>query len=326
MKLKDVLKGLENARSRKLDWREIGRALTDVDSSGAWRDLYETPTAWLTAVANATELSEGFLRRIRLAYRFIADWQAKHPKANLLSSDTHLSFISAEILKRLHDIEPKKAEALLAEVGKRKVAHHEIKAAYASVVGPSRTIMKPEAELGGILGPGIHRAKNLSASKLGIRQTQAFVVNAFKAVQDNLDQLCGRGETAIPFRFYKFDFTAPQAVAVGLVSSGVKFADGIDFRNIMSMPPRGQKIQLLGEIALSSTFFRRYWLVLPAKSPFTTSLADDLQELDLHSVGVATWSSDAPGELEIVARPRGNPVPDRQEIGRADVLRQGIPS
>lgn len=326
MKLQDVLKDLEDAKSRKTDWRDIGRALNDVHESGRWRDIYETPSAWLTAVANASKLSEGFLRRIRMVYRFIAEWQTEHPGSKLLDTKTHFSLASAEILKRLHDIDPAGAEALLTEVSERKVAHHEVKTAYESIVGSSRPNTEPEAVLGGAMNFGERKAKNLSASKLGIRQTRAFGENAYKAVVNHLDQLSGRGEIVIPFRFYKFDFTAPQAVAVGLTNSGVRFADGFDFRNIVSSPPRGKRNQLLGEVALSSTYFRRYWLILPAKSPFTVALADDLEELDLHSVGIATWSADAPGELEVITKPRGNPVPDRQEIGRADVLRQGIPS
>ena len=326
MEIDDDLKNLKDAKSRRKDWREIARILLDAQRSGRWRAKYGTPTDWLSAAAETTGFSRGFLGRFRTIYAFIEKWQADRPEINLLDTATHLSFASGELLKRLHDIDSDKADALFLEIGKRKVRHHEVKSAYEEAAGIRKPKIEPKASFGGVVNYGPRKATNLSASKIGIRQSRVFSARAYQAVAANRDRLSGRGDIDIFYRSYKFDFATPHAVAVGLANFGVKFVDGFDFRNIASTLPRGQRNQLLGEVALSSTFFRRYWLVLPEKGSIAGWIAKDLQNLDLHSVGVATFSEDSLGELTIIAKPRGNPVPDRQEIGRGEVFQQGIPN
>jgi hypothetical protein len=326
MELEDILKDLEDAKSRKKDWREIGRILVEVQQSGRWRDEYQSPTAWLAAVADTTRFSKGFLHRFRTVYEFIERWQEDRPETELLENGSHFSFASGELIKRLHDIDPAKADELLLEISKRKVPYHEVKTAYEHAAGISKPKKEPKASFGGVVNYGPGKAKNLSASKFVIRQSRAFSERAYQAVEANRDRLTGRGDIEVFYRDYKFDFATPHAVAIALANFGIKFVDGFDFRNIASSLPRGQRNQLLGEIALSSTFFRRYWLVLPEKGSIAASIAEDLQNLDLHSIGVATLSEDSPGELTIIAKPHGIPVPDRQEIGRGETLKQGIPN
>lgn len=318
MDLNRALERLKEARQNK-DWITIARILAEVRESGAWRKSFPSHSDWLNAVAAALDYSPATLRRMIAARSFLDDVTGQEPKLQVMdpavgSGGFLLSTI--EILKRLHDLDPDAAMKRLWDVQSGRVGYRSLKKEYDSYfpdLDSSSVVRNPPYQQRSPFPPA-------DSAKVGVRRAKLFAEQAQKAVAAQLEEFSGPG-CSFHFRRYRFDYASPDAVAIGRKGFSIEFVDGFEFRQLGSRLPRSELNRLLADLALASTFFRRYWLITTAHARTLESLSRSLDRLALRSVGLGQARDE---RIEIAAAPSGAPTPDRQELGKAAVYGQGI--
>ena len=80
---------------------------------------------------------------------------------------------------------------------------------------------------------------------------------------------------------------------------------------VMGMADPRQSRSVVAHVAVTSSFYDLFWLVL-ADIRDGTSIAEEVENLGLVNVGVAVFSLE--GKSEIIKRPTGMPFPDRRAL------------
>lgn len=319
MQTGQALTALEGAKVDKKDWREVSGIVSEILQSRAWREEYPTPTAWLEAASEVSGYSSAILRRMCAVRSFLENVKDDFGAPQILTDNTTRAPIATmEILKRVHDIDASKAKELFDKILLGKVSHREVQAAYQDMLGPS--------PFGG--GKGLPRdsAQNVSmGNKFGKRAAHEFLQIAASIVESKLQVLTRDAQARFYFQQFKFNFAAPDAVALRMKGNGIEWIDAFDMRYMTGALARRKRNQLLAEIAFGATFFRNYWVIVEKRGALASSIAKDARFLELHSVGVAEFDRENPEKLHILLKPELAAEPDRQSVGIADVMQQGIP-
>ena len=88
--------------------------------------------------------------------------------------------------------------------------------------------------------------------------------------------------------------------------------------------PDGLPQDSAAESACGATFFRNYWGIVEKRGTLASSIAKDVRFLELHSIGVVVFDRNNPERLHVLLKPELPAEPDRQPVGIADAMQQGI--
>lgn len=334
MDLDQALKALDAAKLRKAPWQELATVIETVRSTGAWKDRYTTPTAWIAAAAHASGYSAGALNRMIACLRFLKLIVSEKPglsgASEILDPAAGAGLLSSvELLKRIYDVDPGRARELISVVAGHAITFRQLKAEYDKVISaPQPDLIVGNPPFAGRRGSAadnefLMHYVGVAANKLGIRHSRQFEDNAFAIIKRNLVDLSGPG-ASIHLRRYRFKFANPDAVAIQRTGFSLVALDGFEFRNITAPIARNALNKLMAEIALSASFFRRYWLVLPRHGDFASRIADEAKELGLFSLGILEIVPQ--DKVTITLRPSKEPAPDRQEAAKREVFASGVPT
>ncbi|NVJ98167.1 MAG: hypothetical protein HWE25_08445 [Alphaproteobacteria bacterium] len=162
-------------------------------------------------------------------------------------------------------------------------------------------------------------------NKFGKRAAHDFLQLAASIVKSKHQVLTRDAQARFYFQQFKFNFAAPDAVALRMKGNGIEWIDAFDMRYMTGALPRRKRNQLLAEIAFGATFFRNYWVIVEKRGALASSIAKDARFLELHSVGIAEVDLAKPDKVDILLKPELSPLPDRQGQAIREVMGQGIP-
>ena len=316
MDVNDVLKRLYDAKKSNIDWREIGQMLDEVRTHGRWRQHYESPSSWMNSVSEKSGYSVGMLQRMLASRRFLSDMAKENPKKYTeflsVSDGPKLPLAAVEIVKRIFDIDPHKGQDLLNKVAKDEASFTTVKKEYNAIIQNSGTLYRGRGPL------------FVSAGKMGLRQARQFSQDAFEVLMHHLPEIVGREDVSVYFRKYRFKYVTLDAVAVGGKRTRPEFVDGFDFRFLGPIMIRARRKQVLAELVFASSFFRSYWLFVPEVSEFVQTIAEDLQKLEVTSIGIGVVDTNGVGTIEIILQPQRTEFSGRQELLLEEILQQGL--
>jgi hypothetical protein len=313
MSIDHLLTELEGAR-KKIGWREIVAKIHQVEGLAAQDPRFQPKSRLRQLLAKTTGYSENMLRRMELADRFVST-VAEQPGSELHAFDptcgtgsflrTALSMSKVEVAKRTYDIDKSKGLTILRDIIRDDPPLETLKDRYNVVVSDPPY-------------PG--------ARKAAPRDLLSYEKALFSTILDNLEEFVGDREAQAYFKRFTFQFAGPDAVAVGVRSDnyGIEFVDGFEFRRISGDAPKSMFNRAIADLALSSTFFRAYWVAMnedDREPPEVT--VDALNELGLMSVGLFRRKNG--NEIEIVRRPTLRPSPDRQDVVKREIAHRALP-
>lgn len=132
------------------------------------------------------------------------------------------------------------------------------------------------------------------------------------AAHSDIESLSGN-DADLEVKKVKFDYVTPDAVVVGSQDNVATFVDAFSLKRLPAGTPRTHFTKLVSDIAFSSTFFRRYWLLLDASLKDAEDIGASIADLDLKNVGIALYERGKQDDLSLLHMPSGGPVPDRQQ-------------
>lgn len=304
-----VISGEEGSKPH---WIVVASQVEEIRQSGAWRLAYNSPTEWLEAAAKAANLTPNTLRRFLAAFRYLKTKQAADSSIDLFSGSSAFDIGAIELIKRIGDISPSKADEYLTQHMKEDVSYRDIKRGYDLIV-----VNPPYAT---------SATANPDAGKLGLRRTHDVKKRLADVVQKQIGDLSDTEDAKVLPGRYEFEFASPDVVAVGSKEFSVDFVDGFEFKRLGTKVAPSALRRAIADIAFAATFFRRYWVFIDADHEAASALNTSIEKLGLLSVGIAFAPEPAAKKLKILRRPKAPPSPDRHDMARQAVLAQGLPT
>lgn len=317
----------------KPHWIAVANSVEDIRRSGNWQPEFESPTAWLEAAAKASGYTTNTIRRFIAAVKFLERKGSKTEKYLLdpfCGGGRHgLEIGHIELIKRVDDISPTTADLMLDRLDGSGITFRDIKKQYDELVGRSNfVVVNPPYSTSKTISPEFAKLvlASVDAGKLGLRRSHQDKRTVKNIVQREISRLSDSNAAKVFADRYKFDFVAPDVVAVGQEDYSVSFVDAFELKKLSKHSPPNTVRKAVGEIAFASTFFRRYWVLLENGSDAGALLNEAFDTLKISSVGIATVDLAEVQEIEILRRPSAPPTPDRHDIARSSILSQGIPA
>ena len=278
-------------------WTAIGETLARLEEKGS-ADAQGVP--WAQHVLNRLDevgrpIAAQQLRKIRRCYIFLKNEAQVDP-----ADYSHCSLSGVEVVAKIFAIDPAKGQEQLKEL-KRGLQYIVLLRRYEALRG----------------GPGQAAANFRTAARRNRGHPKERHENVEKKVIQWIEDepTLFFGEDVLRF----FSTQAPQG--------GFKKADSV-FRfakigeknppryaafdiKVMGMADPRQSRSVVAHVAVTSSFYDLFWLVL-ADIRDGTSIAEEVENLGLANVGVAVFSLE--GKSEIIKRPTGMPFPDRRAL------------
>ena len=282
---------LEDIKQSTVTWVDIVRALTKLEA-GSIMDEHGRP--WARVIAEATGHGLNQLRKMQRTVRTVEQLAHDHPfdLDRLLQS---FPFSQVEILARIAKADQNRGLELIREClsANRVPTYRELQDRFYEIRD---------------------NAPQVSSIAAGQRAARQFENLCF-------DLLVEKKATILP------GFSGNEGIKVIRWSGGLRFAspdlvivfrdanhtltvDAVDCYSIYGDVAQDETAKRLTRVATESTFFRRFWILMPPWSPVSLvrSMCD---ELDLPNVGV-TVIDPATKETFDERTPKGGPIPDRQ--------------
>ncbi|OUC14613.1 MAG: hypothetical protein B0A82_11200 [Alkalinema sp. CACIAM 70d] len=340
--LADALARIKGEPGNTPHWTTVAKEVAEIRNSGEWRGKYASPTEWLEAAAKASGRTPNTIRRFLAAWTFLENSRDKPPfdpflgdgalTLELLNRTAHagagkkrirsLDIGVVELAKRINDIAPNQAVTALQRYIADDMSYRDVKRLYDQLV----------AGKAASLAPGSPRLKSIEtfpvidAGKLGLRRVRQDKESLAELLSKEIQEFSGTAAKVFAHK-YSFEFVAPDAVSIGRDGFTVEFVDGFALEKLGSHPAPGTMRKVIAEAAFSSTFFRRYWLLIDGAAESAAEIARAMETLQLSAVGIAIFKQKSTKKpFEIILRPSNKPSPDRHDLSRAAVMNQGVPS
>ena len=286
-------------------WTAIGETLARLEEKGS-ADAQGVP--WAQHVLNRLDevgrpIAAQQLRKIRRCYIFLKNEAQVDP-----ADYSHCSLSGVEVVAKIFAIDPAKGQEQLKEL-KRGLQYIVLLRRYEALRG----------------GPGQAAANFRTAARRNRGHPKERHENVEKKVIQWIedeptlffgDEVSGallKKESHYSFKNYpKSDFGKADLVFIVkyLYREKSNRYIGIDIK-IMGMADPRQSRSVVAHVAVTSSFYDLFWLVL-ADIRDGTSIAAEVENLGLANVGVAVFSLE--GKSEIIKRPTGMPFPDRRAL------------
>ena len=322
---RQALADLQDAKKRKKDWLEIVAILEEVRTSETWQETYENHSAWLTAAAESSGYSESILRRMLAASRFLEELKSEiSDYERIVASGNGLPFSTIEILKRIHYVAPKKAVELFPLISRGEISHRQVLKEQSELTQLQRfeTPFERDGTFSDVFGPA-EPAKFVRRHRK--RPDLEFSEEAVAVVHKHLHKFCGDEEAKFHFQRYQFEYAMTDAVAIKLDGLNVDWIDGFEFRYLPPHVLKRKRLNLIAEVALAASFFRKYWMIIPKLGELGEQLNEDFRRLGVANIGVIEIGDFAGREYRLHDQPEDAVDAPRQVSAAATVLSQGIP-
>lgn len=227
-----------------------------------------------------------------------------------------------ELAKRINDIAPDQAVTALQRYIADDMSYREVKRLYDQLVAGNAASLAPDSPR----LKSIETFPVIDAGKLGLRRVRRDKESLAELLSKEIEEFSGTAAKVFAHK-YSFEFVAPNAVSIGRDGFTVKFVDGFDLEKLGSHLAPSTMRKIIAEAAFSSTFFRRYWLLIDGAAEDAAKIAGAMEKLQLTAVGVAVLKQKSTKKpFEIIRRPSNKSSPDRHDLSRAAVMNQGVPS
>jgi hypothetical protein len=279
---------------------ELTQELARADSKNLAEMGFNSSAEVMSRFATARKVTVNTARRQLAVASFLRSILPKDRYEYLVENDTP-PFNTLEVLKRIHDLDPKSAEDMLPSVLGRRI----------TFVSISETYQATQASIP-------QAGKRIAAKRDVAIEFEKVVIDTLVRNPSVLygPKLLPRIEA--PRRGKSdFAFALPDAVAI-YESNGDRFYDGIEVR-MPTDSARHQVWHILERVHLMATFFTHTWLILPkASNPdqdsFMTNFLAAKRSLGLPSVGVAVVTIGETVSFGIAVSPTGLSEIDRRHL------------
>jgi hypothetical protein len=278
----------------------LAQELERADSKTLAEAGFNSSAEVMLRFASARKVTVNTVRRQLAAAHFLQHVLPKDRYAYIVENDTP-PFNTVEVLKKIHDIDPKSAEEMLPSVLGRRVTFLSISEKYHA----AQTAI-PQT------GKSIAARRDV-AIEFEKEVIETLVLNPSVLYGPKL-----LPKIDVPRRGkVDFAFALPDAVA-NYELNRLRLYDGIEVR----MPTdnaRHQIWQILERIHLMATFFTHTWLILPKavrpdQEAFMANFLVAKKSLGLPSVGVAVAMMGETVSLDILVSPSGPSEIDRRHL------------
>lgn len=298
----DAASILKDIKQSTVTWVDVVRALTALETSSI---MDERGRPWARVVAEETGHGLNQLRKMQRTIKAVEALASGHSfdLDKLLQS---VPFSQVEILARIAKADQDKGLELIQQclTATRVPTYRELQESFCEIRD---------------------RSPQGSAIAAGQRAARKFESLCF-------DLLVEKKATILP------GFSGSEGIKVVRWSGGLRFAspdlliafrdakhtltvDGVDCYSIYGDVAQDETAKRMTRVATESTFFRRFWILMPSWSPawLVRSMCD---ELDLSNVGVIVIDPDSKEIDEAQTRtPKGDPVPDRRNTAEQTMKR-----
>lgn len=237
-----------------------------------------------------------------LIYRYLAVW--KFASAHLVPTDASwdalcdVPFASIELIKRVWDLDRRFARAALHDVLAGKISVRRLQAEVRSI----------EAK---------RQAQNLRSTAYTARQeAEAKIIDAIEG--QYLETFSNIKEAQFVERTASILLHARADLAIVIEEHGrIEAVDGIELKTRVHIPMRARIWEMIARWLYSSTFYRRFWIVITPQT-YEELLISEIQEAlaegSLNNIGVAkaTVAKNGRVTMRVIRSPGGPPSPDRR--------------
>lgn len=291
-------------RSRADQWLSTADAALATLQQEQWRQTHPSANDWIADTASRSGYTvNAFRRHIRVAEFLRARTPAEAWPALLRQSPP---FGTLELIQRLFDVAPEKADQLLPQAVRGELTFRALRALY------------QEAQQGVIHSDGKKHFANRS---------QKFFLHARSAIQKYQQDFFGALTRGIQIEWMTsirgFPYAKPDLIAVGRRSdqSHPEFVDAFELKLFGADDSKHVLLKTLQQVSLMEGFFRQLWLIYPRSHPTLPTHEQHIQELSFHllnldmdSVGIALvadgeGNSPEDSAPEIRCFPKANPRP-----------------
>lgn len=283
--LESLLSRLAGAKQNKVAWAHV---------AGLVRGLYAeahsgiaTKDGHLRLAAKSSGYTPGALRRMVSALEY-GQRLERERRVGSLERLLDLPYYAVEALKRLDDLDRQAVDTLIPQLLAGDITYPEVIRRYNEAAN-----LRPQA---------------LNGQKAGRRSALAFLDLSRQAAERHMAELSDSDDVNFWVSSRRLRLIRPMVM---LVDNSFSFIDAIDAKFFSAANASGIDAAIC-EAALAATFFRRYWLFVPAEAGVAAQIAEMLDTLSLRSTGVVAIGGSAVDPLDIHKRPSGPPVPDRQ--------------
>lgn len=284
---------LTDARTHGMQWRAIVRALRELTSKGSF-DSQKRP--WIEVAASLTGYTVAQLRQAQRTYTAIERFIEKQDLP-LHALDWPLS--NLEVISRIAKLSPQRAETILISTTQK--TWRELNKIHATL----------REEAGSAISP-------MSA---GHRSARTFInalseaLSEKRTIQNLLGQECIPSSQLLKAWPGRYLFAHPDFFT-GYTQSGTFRLAAFEGLRCYGKINLQAAANAASKAAVEATFFARYYWCLSTRQP-----AGDLVKmrdlLGLLNVGIIVVES---GRVEIISKPTGSPLPNRQDMLLEDPL------
>jgi hypothetical protein len=295
MDIEQAIQEITNFRDRGQNWCWLAGIVQDVTQRQLWRSLFNSNAEWVKEAAKRSGYHPAVIRRMVRAKQFL-DRMISEEGIPLCKED-NMPLASIEILERMYQLAPDRVKELLPSAVRGQITLREVQGEYDEIVNK--------------------RPDKAEQRGLERRHAKAFEQRAIKAIYDTIQYFSGDA-SILKVR----PTITPFPLGVNLVAvtcrDWEREYDGFAIR-LGGDGSRNNRGSVLQNIAFSSQFFRRYWIVLPehVAMDFEEYLYDSLRTLQLYNVSIAVLRNQPQGsspedlwEMRSVYRPEATSTQD----------------
>lgn len=296
-------------------WLKSAAHLARVLDSGSWRSRYPSEALWYRHMSETQGYNAATLRRQVRLLRFL-ERQLGHKKLSALGS-SHIPMGALELLMRMRELSPARADALFDEVMTGAVSYRSLKAEYDLLVR--------------------NAGRRASPRQQAPRRAARFEENVAKFIQKYPDPYVGQrqakffrtSQNRLPgFPFELADLSAVlldgENNAIGIVGFDIRLISGEKNSASTSVS------RILESIGFRADFFQVYWTFIQEDrgNNVAARLAEYLQLAGRGAVGVVSVEPDAAEGLPTRGRVSILKLPSLEGpvVGRSEAQRRVIDS
>lgn len=275
------------------DWLALASELSRDLKSGAWKGHHSSPATWLSEVGKTVGYSPATLRRQIRIWEFLSQHLGKKSLSRLRTSKAPMATL--EVLMRMNELVPIKAQKLLNKVIAGEISYRKLKAQYDEIIGSSSGRVNPR--------------------QIAPRRQSKFVESLVEYVQTHEEQFLFHKSREfvrnVRTRIRGFPYPLPELVATGTNEEGIEFVDGFDFRLITRNQSPSDLVKIVEAINLRAIFVTHYWVFI--QEARNQKVAHALMEIEpsvlTPTIGIVSVRSDLKDKtiseesIEILQRP-----------------------
>jgi len=293
MPYQTILRELQQLKELKNNWYSVAMAVAKLKSES---DGPRQPARRLSDASDSCGYIPNTLNRMLAVREFLDSVKDRIPELQAIDANV-LPFTSLEVVKRLHQVDPKQGIRRLIDVATGRITIRRLREIYNSTVAENTNCA--------------------SAHQMARFEMKDFEDTALKVVRSSAEELLGGGNSYVidhpPFSFpisavaFEPNTHKKKSLPYGFDFAFNRFSDKTSVH------------QFIRRTLFASSFFKRYWVLLPSTEgdKRIKNFCMILDEFDKLSIGVAVipWGDDRNEssdhyQLRVIRTPKTDPSPD----------------